>query len=263
MAKPVNSELQLRLQQRRRAVYAALSEVFSERTSLINLLFVLWEREFAAQPHFLVVRYVSRCADVAGLTDGDRMQLIRRTFEMLVRSYDSLPPYPESALAAIADMPVGTIASATGQAEAGVRATSPPTVAPPPPSSESLSVRSRQSEPAELITAAVARSIMAPVRAQFRSQPATIRDMLSDAFKHTRLMEREQLRLLTWAAEGASDALTLSGYPEEQLKQLIHALYLCACDALGPVAADRLLSQSINRAQALPAAMEFPPDNLL
>jgi hypothetical protein len=116
---------------------------------------------------------------------------------------------------------------------------------------------------AALVTGAVARSLLSPVRAQLRSKPEVIGEILTDAFRQTRLASSDHLRALNWARAGAVDDSLLGGMTDASLKMLVQGLYVAACDALGPVAADRLLAQSIARAQSLPAAVEFSPDQLL
>lgn len=65
-----------------------------------------------------------------------------------------------------------------------------------------------------------------------------------------------------WAIEGANlDALMnmdVKGYAD-----IIHGLYIAAAEAVGPVAADRLLTRAVSSAGALPEAAKFPPSRLL
>ncbi len=116
---------------------------------------------------------------------------------------------------------------------------------------------------AATITGAVARSLIGPIRAQYHSKPAVIEAIISESFKHSGLPKDEHTSLYIWAIAGAADDHLLSRYTAVHLQGFIHALYLAACDGLGPVAADKLLSTSIARAQALPAAVEFSPNLLL
>ncbi len=68
--------------------------------------------------------------------------------------------------------------------------------------------------------------------------------------------------LARWVAGEAADEF-LQRLSVEAYSNLAHLLYVAACEALGPVAADRLLSQSVRRAEALPEAVAFPPQRLL
>ena len=236
-----------KLNQRRRAVYTALRSVMGSRPALIPVCFRIWERDFAGQPHFVVTRYVRVCAEQATLDDSERMLLTRRIFELLARPYEQLEPYPSELVEARPD----PIAPAMLPASAEPRASGAPAPAPlPPPASAT-------------VTGAVARSLLSPVRAQLRSKPEIVGEILIHAFRQTRLAKSDHLLALNWARAGAVDDGQLSGLSDESLKALVQGLYVAACDALGPVAADRLLAQSISRAQSLPAAVEFSAERLL
>lgn len=240
---PVESS---KLNQRRRAVYTALRSVLGSRPALIPACFRVWERDFAGQPHFVVTRYVRVCAEQAALDDAERMLLTRRIFELLAQPYDQLEPYPNE----LVDTPVEVTAALPAPAASAPASPEPPPAALPTTASA-------------VVTGAVARSLLSPVRAQLRSKPEVIGEILTDAFRQTRLASSDHLRALNWARAGAVDDGQLTGMTDASLKELVHGLYIAACDALGPVAADRLLAQSIARAQSLPAAVEFPPDLLL
>lgn len=50
-----------------------------------------------------------------------------------------------------------------------------------------------------------------------------------------------------------------AGMPGDTRQPFVHAYYLTLCEVLGPVAADRLLSQAVAVAEASPGAMQHPP----
>lgn len=240
-----------KLNHRRRAVYSALSSVFADRPTAVEACFLLWEREFAQQPHFVATRFVRLCADANSLDEPQRMQLTRRVFEQLAQPYDQLLPFPQALLEA--SVTADAAPSANDAAVAAPEAAAEPVAMPPV---QAFSA-------AASITGAVGRSLLSPVRAQSRSNPGLVSAILTDAFKHTKLDERSRSLALGWALQGGSDDAALTPFNDASLRQIVQALYLAACDALGPVAADKLLSQSIARAQALPAAVEYPPEQLL
>lgn len=248
-----------KLNQRRRAVYGALTTQFPDRPTAVTAGFRLFEREFAGQPHFVVTRFVSRCAEVVGLADAERIALTRRTFELLAQPYESLARFPDELLAAAA-----TPAAPAPRAPGAPAATPAAAPAGGTDASRPLGFPTAGPLPAHAtVTGAVARSLLAPVRAQARSQPAMIREIVGDAMDHARLPEATREPCLVWCLNGAADDAVLSGLDTAQLRRWVHVLYLAACDALGPVAADRLLAQAIARAGSLPAAVEFAPDQLL
>lgn len=240
-----------KLNQRRRAVYGALKALLGDRPAAVSGCFRLWEREFANLPHFVVTRFVSRCTETVGLSDAERIALTRRTFELLAKPYESLERYPDELLAATAEAaPAPPVAAAPAPAAAAARTPS--------------SFVAAAALPAEAIVAgAVGRSLLSPLRAQARSQPTLLGEIVGDAARHARLPEALRERVIAWCYNGGADDAVLADLDLESLRQWVHVLYLAACDASGPVAADRLLAQSIARAGALPAAVEFPPDQLL
>jgi hypothetical protein len=239
-----------KLNQRRRAVHGALRGLFGERQSVIGVAFRLWEREFANQPHFIVTRFVSRCADTIGMTDAERIALTRRTFELMTKPYEALERYPEGLLTG-SDEPAPAAPPPTTQPT--VMATGAP-----------LSFVSAGPLPASAVVAgAVGRALLAPVRAQARSQAGMLAEIIGDAARHAKLPQDLRDRLENWCSNGGADDAMLGGLDVVMLRQWVHVLYLAACDANGPVAADRLLAQSIARAASLPAAVEFAPDQLL
>jgi len=58
-----------------------------------------------------------------------------------------------------------------------------------------------------------------------------------------------RLRLRAWLLQG--DEQGLLGLAPEQLRKLLNLLYIGLCEFLGPVAADRLLSQSVQQVEQL------------
>ncbi|MCE3004505.1 MAG: hypothetical protein LW860_17665 [Xanthomonadaceae bacterium] len=239
-----------KLNQRRRAVYGALKSLFGERPAVVSGCFRLWEREFANLPHFVVTRFVSRCTETVGMSDAERIALTRRTFELMAKPYESLERYPDDLLAATGEPAPAAPVAAPAPAATAARTPS--------------SFVAAAALPAEAIIAgAVGRSLLSPLRAQARSKPTLLGEIVGDAARHARLPEVLRERITTWCSNGGADDAVLADLDLESLRQWVHVLYLAACDASGPVAADRLLAQSISRAGALPAAVEFPPDQLL
>jgi hypothetical protein len=240
------SNAERKLNQRRRAVYGALRGLFGDRQAAIGVAFRLWEREFAAQPHFIVTRFVMRCAETIGMTDAERIALTRRTFELMSKPYETLENYPEELLA--------------GSDEPGKPASQPRTAGTPAPRA---TLDAGPLPASALVAGAVGRALLAPVRAQARSHPGMLAEIIADAARHAKLPDDLRERMDDWCARGGADDTMLGGLDVGMLRQWVHVLYLAACDASGPVAADRLLAQSIARASALPAAVEFGPDQLL
>jgi hypothetical protein len=247
--------------QRRRALYAALLQTLPDDATAISVAFRLWQREFADLPHFVATRYVTRCAGLIGLTDAQRIALTRSIFESLGKPYDAMPRVPEELLLDSADADDDSGLSVRGGAVPRAAATKPattPSVTVYPPAPQSIA-----STAASVVFGAICRSLLAPVRAQARSQADLLRQIIDDALAHARVPETQRTGIASWCVAGAADEGMAATMSTPELRRIVHALYLAACDALGPVAADNLLAQSISRAQGLSAAVEFPPDQLL
>lgn len=71
-----------------------------------------------------------------------------------------------------------------------------------------------------------------------------------------------QQALLQWIDGADDNGYFLRAAPADYAA-VTHLLYVAACEALGPVATDRLFSRAIARAEALPEAAAFPPQRLL
>lgn len=61
---------------------------------------------------------------------------------------------------------------------------------------------------------------------------------------------------------GAAE-LALSVHGEVHRQALVHGYYLALCEVLGPVPADRLLSEAVRQAEQSPAAAHYAPRRLL
>ena len=244
--------------QRRRALYAALIQTLRDDTTAISVAFRLWQREFADQPHFVATRYVTRCAGLIGLTDTQRIALTRSIFESLGKPYDTMPRVPDQLLLSAEDIEDDSGLALRGAAPARAVAGSPAPAARAP--TRQLPVASTA---ASVVFGAICRSLLAPVRAQARSQADLLRQIIDDALTHARIPEVQRAGIASWSVAGATEESMAAALSTPELRRIVHALYLAACDALGPVAADTLLAQSVSRAQGLSAAVEFPPDQLL
>ena len=66
-------------------------------------------------------------------------------------------------------------------------------------------------------------------------------------------------RLRIWLEQGGSDGIANLGL--EQLRKLLNLLYIGLCEFLGPVRADRVLSQAVSRVEVQGVA--FSPRRLL
>lgn len=242
----------LKLGHRRRAVYAALIKVLGDADARPRKVFAVFERNFASPVHFLVMRFVAEAQAAAGLSEDEKVALMRAVYLSLATPYESLPHFPQDwAEGALVASPTDAAANAPMAAAPADRAAPASAAVVEPPSAQAI------------VFGAVARALLGAVRAAVRSNRGMIGQMISDAMSHTQLRQGLPARVSTWVDGGGVDDRLANSLHGTDLRAIVHVLYLAACDALGPVAADQLLSQSIMRAQSLPASVEFSPDNLL
>lgn len=72
------------------------------------------------------------------------------------------------------------------------------------------------------------------------------------------------IALVRWARTADHGELqVLAPLPSHRFAPLMHALYVAAVEAAGPIAADRLLSRAAQQAENLAEAGQFPPRALL
>jgi hypothetical protein len=58
-------------------------------------------------------------------------------------------------------------------------------------------------------------------------------------------------------------AMTLDGLTVEQMKQILHLVYVQLCKHLGPVTTDEVLGEAIRFAEKFPEAASCPPRSFL
>jgi hypothetical protein len=241
----------IKCEHQRRAVCAALINVFGGDDLRSRRLFSLFERDYSNATNFVVMRYVAAGAATVGLNEEEKATLMRTLYLSLATSYDALARFPQDWADSAGFVPVARVASTTPAA-----AKAAPTRAFPVDTAEALSAM-------VIVFGTVARVLLDAVQAATRNDRTMLGQILSEAMAQTQLRQGLSARVATWADTDGSDDRLASNLGPVDLRAIVHILYLSACDALGPVAADQLLSQAIQRAQSLPAAVEFSPDTLL
>jgi len=87
-------------------------------------------------------------------------------------------------------------------------------------------------------------------------------DLFSDLIDKTDIDSSLQASLINWIQHqddtNICDILTLS-----DMNNAIHTMYLVLCDGIGPVKADEVLSNSVQKAKTLPSAEFFAPEKFL
>lgn len=88
-----------------------------------------------------------------------------------------------------------------------------------------------------------------------------VRAYLVEKLERFGLSGAGQSAMAEWLAGHRSEPGAAVG--REAMRQMVNLGYVLACEYLGPVAADRLLSAAVKEAERLPEARAYPPRGLL
>ena len=214
----------MRLSLRRRAIYTGLAGHFSDEE--VWPLLALWENKYAEQPPSALNEFL---AEVVLRTERklERARLYRELVGALTGPPSQLLPDPEEQLAAWRQ----------GRNEA-VRQ-----VATPDSAAQTTFLALNQALLEQLDSA----------------QQAALRRFAAGNLSGMGVSSELSTRLRIWLEQGGSDGIANLGL--EQLRKLLNLLYIGLCEFLGPVRADRVLSQAVNRVEE--QGVEFSPRRLL
>lgn len=196
----------------------------------------LWDRHFAAgKPHALI-EYVNQLAAALMLPTRQRHELRMALYRSLLAQ--GIDPTRAS--------PGGAPVRPAGDG------------APIP----RIAIAGREGNPAFRVFRQVALGVLQGVRADALGAAQIFASAIDRHASAHGLDAAARNALSRWVAGEAADDF-LHSLSVEAYSSLAHLLYVGACEALGPVAADRLLSQSVRRAELMPEAVTFPPQRLL
>ncbi len=225
-----------------RAVYSALRRVIKDR-ALLTEAWDFYQERFVNEPVIVVNDFISALNNAVGLDPNHKRSLTVSLFAALNRDLADLPEVPQNLRQATpASKP-----ALNGHADA----------APAP-----LLVDEGLSHEQIVFRGLVTRF----------TERATRKD--PDAAKELGEMLAEDAALSSMPAAVASalDAWIESGFSAgscplqldvARMKQVVHAMYVAACEAFGPVSTDQLLAAAVTDANGLPQAEMFPPDRFL
>lgn len=266
------------LNYRRRVVYRALRACFADE-SRARGHFTLWNREFAAQPHVALSRFVSAVAREDMLDTTARGRLQRALYEGLSLRYEQLAWVPDdwmpaanhtgefpAAGDAAADAGGDARAEARPELRADARAAAPSASA-AEPAAQSPGTPAVAAQAAALpieradrvLFRALARPLTAAVLAETDPHPGLLPVALADLARAVDVREGQaHARLAAWADARFLDRdlpvmADLDGY-----RTLLTLLRRLVADLGGDAAADRLLAAALVEASALPQARLCP-----
>jgi len=260
---------------RRRAACAVLAPLLSEEA--LDEALQLQQRTLRGDGVAEIIAFIDAVAARNLLDAATRKRLYPAYFEALKRPEAELPfdPWPT------AQPPAAVVPSL-------VRGAPPvPPVAPPAAMTSAAPV---------VAMVPVATPVAAPVPAPAAEAPAPVPEAPAeqqvfaaliaalqegvkqnhardwDEFRQRALALLPQLRStpavrevarLAWGSSEPSAARWLIAAPEATLAELVNLTYVALCEALGPIDADRLLTEAVREAQRLPAARRFSPRRLV
>jgi len=84
----------------------------------------------------------------------------------------------------------------------------------------------------------------------------------NDLIQSTDINDLRQANLTNWI-QNKGDAEITESLSFSDMQNAIHTMYLVLCEGMGPVKADNVLSDSVNKAKELPSAHFFSPEKFL
>ena len=184
----------------------------------------LWEREFRDQPAFVVSSFVQRLAGQLAL--GDRLREVKsRLLGNMLLSEEELVPAQPVPSAPVVQPNVVVAGSVLDVVFNGILM-----------------------HATELIANRNAYTLR------------ELRAFLLESGGGLRISDSGRECLLDWAhSTERMRAPMAPGCSEDEMKKILHILYVWACEEIGPSAADRILSSAMREAEQLPEAAKFPP----
>lgn len=263
------------LNYRRRVVYRALTQCFADE-GRARRHFTLWNREFAAQAHVALARFVSAVAREDDLDSTARGRLQRALYEGLSLRYEQLAWVPDDWMPAAnqtGEFPAVPAAQASADAaQPGVRASvaaasgavdRPVDMAPDAPTAHAptASIAQPGIERADRrLFRVLAAPLIAALCEDTDPHPGLLDIALADLANTLDADERPaHVRLVAWAGTRFLDRdlpvmAEIDGY-----RALLTLLRRMVADLDGDAVADRLLTEALVRAKALPDARLCSP----
>jgi hypothetical protein len=223
------------IEHNRRAVYSALSAVCNER-SLLEQAFFFWEEHYSQQGSFRVSQYIDALMQHVGLNQAQRRELSVALYAAMGK--------PDQALAAV---PAVLRRDQSTAAVPGAQAATPKPLTP-------------QSSATAILGELLAQLVDGAVRAH------KLEDLLENLdFGATELNPASARAAKHWVANQLRDARGVAAQIVEadDRRSVVNVIYMALCEALGPVAADRILGHATQQAERLAEAADFSPRQLL
>lgn len=227
------------LARRRQAIFYGLSQTLGADQAQIGVR--IWDASYAKQKPSAIIDYVTEVSSTLELPPSQRHEMRMALYQALLK-YDAGRESPPAITPAAAPLP----AAATAAEKAPVA----PKVVALPPAAEFV------------VFSRIAQEIFDGVRDAGGVAQHEFRLSLQNQNGHSGLSALERKQLIDWSKNGRSVA-DMTKTAEKTMARMVHVLYFAACEALGPVRGDRLLSLAVSAAEELPEARRYSPRKLL
>lgn len=219
---------------RRRAVYTGLRPFMEEEQLMASLL--IWEARFADGPVYALHGFVSEICQQAGLKSRHG-EIYRSLMRALTVDETQLHPDPTARLE--------TYAKGRAPADA-------PSSAEPAPVGDCAHT---------VVFAAMGDALLGALEESDAERAFKVRVEVMDRLNEMRLPPRQVQAVNRWLMQQSRDLPC--DLDVTVLQELLHRVYVRSCELFGPVRVDQALAEATRRAQALPAAQQFEPRQLL
>ncbi|MDX2004025.1 MAG: hypothetical protein SFU83_02005 [Meiothermus sp.] len=237
---------------RRRVVYSSLLTVMSD-AERAQALFVLLNSHLEAEEHFVASRVAELASQSGRLSAEERMPFTRALMQNMRLGYEQLLRYPDHLVQPTLNgqlVNAQPLAASAPQPRTGNTQTHTPA-----PGSPSIAEAVR---PATAVFRRVLGGLLEPLRST-----AGLGEIMVEIALQTEHRGLVRPILQPWSQAGLTVEAMAGNLSQQQMHGIVNVLYLTACDLLGPVEADRLLSATVSEAKRLPEAREYPPERLL
>ncbi len=228
------------LARRRQAIFYGLSQTLGADHAQIGVR--IWDASYAKQKPSAIIDYVTEVASTLELPPNQRHEMRMALYQALLK-YDAGRETPPP-MAVAAPAPAAPVAAGAEGAPVAAK------VVALPPAAEFV------------VFSCIAQEIFDGVRDAGGVAQHEFRQSLQNQNGHSGLSALERKQLIDWSKSG-SPAADLGKTAEKTLARMVHVLYFAACEALGPVRGDRLLSLAGAAAEALPESRRYSPRKLL
>ncbi|MFK7954658.1 MAG: hypothetical protein AB8B96_01055 [Lysobacterales bacterium] len=223
-----------------RAVFAALARMTKDRTLLLEC----WEffaSKFRGTPVLAVNDFVVGLANHVGLDSNQKRAMTVALFAALNRDVAELPELPATLRDMKADRPSDAERATAAAEQDGSSAFSP----------------------SQTVFQALLGDFCYRLARQDPDAATDLAEIVAESSLPTTLDVMTYAKFGKWADGGFDIAACPIDVPEEHLADIVHQFYVGACEAVGPMAVDRLLTRAVENASKLAEADLFPPDRLL